>query len=99
MEKTSPTAPASALPPWNDEYKLMDTLEATQDELVDLIRQRESIEYQINKLQNDITHLAALCRVDVEDPIQQLGLTDVIQVRSWHGKESDGQLGDHRSAQ
>src|SRR5260370_41433892 len=70
---------ASVTPPNRDEYNLMDTLEAAQDELVKLLREHESIEWRINKLQNDIVHLAALCRVEIEDPIKQLGLTDAVR--------------------
>jgi hypothetical protein len=54
-------------------------LESTQDELVQLIRERERIEWRINKLQKDIVHLAALCRIEIEDPISQLGLTDAVR--------------------
>jgi hypothetical protein len=62
-----------------DEYKLSEVLEATQVELVKLTEERERIERRMNKLQNDIVHLAALCRVEVEDPIKQLGLTDAVR--------------------
>ncbi len=76
MEKND-YAPVS--PPGMDEYNLKATLEAAQDELVKLLRDRESMEWRINKLQNDIVHLSALCRVEVEDPIKQLGLTDAVR--------------------
>lgn len=62
-----------------DDYKLRDILEATQEELVKLLQEREMMEWRINKLQNDIVHLAALCHVEVEDPIRQLGLTDAVR--------------------
>jgi septal ring factor EnvC (AmiA/AmiB activator) len=62
-----------------DEYKLCDRLEAAQEELVRLIEQRERLEWRISKLQTDIVHLAALCGVEVVDPMKQLGLTDVIR--------------------
>jgi hypothetical protein len=62
-----------------DSYNLRDTLEAAQEELVKLLHEREQMEWRINKLQNDIVHLAALCSVEVEDPIRQLGLTDAIR--------------------
>ena len=62
-----------------DENSLKVSLEAAQDELVRLMRERESIEERINKLQADVLHLAALCRVEVEDPVRQLGLTDAVR--------------------
>jgi len=65
--------------PLDDEYNLLEILEATQEELMKLTEERERIERRANKLQNDIVHLAALCRVEVEDPIKQLGLTDAIR--------------------
>lgn len=70
---------AIEMPPFSDEYNLKAALEAAQDELVRLLRERESMEWRINKLQNDIVHLSALCRVEVEDPIKQLGLTDAVR--------------------
>jgi len=70
-----------SIPPMQpvDEYKLRNVLEAAQEELVNLTQERERLDWRINKLQNDIVHLAALCRVEVEDPIKQLGLTDAIR--------------------
>ena len=62
-----------------DEESLKANLESAQDELVRLMRERDSIDERINKLQTDILHLAALCRVEVEDPVKQLGLTDAIR--------------------
>ncbi|HEV3419533.1 MAG TPA: hypothetical protein VG075_04460 [Candidatus Acidoferrum sp.] len=62
-----------------DEYNLLNTLEAAQEELLKLTDDREKIERRMNQLQNDIVHLAALCRKEVEDPIKQLGLTDAIR--------------------
>src|SRR5258707_2253657 len=62
-----------------DEYNLREVLEATQEELVKLTQDREGIDRRIIKLQSDVLHLAALCRVEVEDPIKQLGLTDAIR--------------------
>ncbi len=62
-----------------DEYNLRDALEKAQDELVELIRERERMDWKINKLQSDIVHLAALCRVEIEDPMAQLGLTDAVR--------------------
>jgi hypothetical protein len=75
MAQDTPVPP----PPTFDEYKLNDVLEAAREELVKLIRERESIEWRINKLQNDIVHLAALCGVEVPDPIAELGLTDAVR--------------------
>jgi len=72
-EQSLPSAPII------DEYKLGDILEATQEQLVRLIRDREHLDWRINKLQNDVVHLAALCGVEVEDPMKQLGLTDAIR--------------------
>ncbi len=62
-----------------DEYNLRDTLEKAQDELIELIRERERIEWRITKLQSDIVHLSALCGVEIEDPMTQLGLTDAVR--------------------
>jgi hypothetical protein len=75
MERNSTLFPF----PLSDEYHLRDALEAAQEELVKLLKEKGSMEWRINKLQNDIVHLAALCRVEVEDPIRQLGLTDAIR--------------------
>jgi hypothetical protein len=77
-----------------DEYNLQDALEAAQEELVKLLQEREQMEWRINKLQNDIVHLAALCRVEVEDPIRQLGLTDA--VRWIFARDSGARLGTKR---
>lgn len=65
--------------PRTDEYHLRETLEAAQVELVNLLKQKEEMEWRIHKLQTDIVHLAALCHVEVEDPIRQLGLTDAVR--------------------
>jgi hypothetical protein len=62
-----------------DEYNLKGKLETAQDELVKLIQERQTLEWRINRLQNDIVHLAALCNVEVEDPLAQLGLTDAVR--------------------
>lgn len=78
-----------------DEYKLLEVLEAAQEELVKLTQERERIDWRINKLQNDIVHLAALCRVEVEDPIKQLGLTDAIR---WIFARDDKPLGTQQVA-
>jgi len=78
-----------------DEYKLLDVLEAAQEELVKLTQEREKIDWRINKLQNDIVHLAALCRVEVEDPIKQLGLTDAIR---WIFARDDNPLSTQQVA-
>jgi hypothetical protein len=75
MERRPSDFPLDAL----DEYNLRETLEATQEELIKLMKERELMDWRINKLQNDIVHLAALCRVEVEDPIRQLGLTDAVR--------------------
>jgi hypothetical protein len=75
MERTPSNFPLDVL----DEYKLREILEATQEELVKLLKEREHMDWRINKLQNDIVHLAALCGVEVEDPIRQLGLTDAVR--------------------
>jgi len=62
-----------------DENALRASLEAAQDELVNLLRERESREWRIRKLYDDIGHLAALLREPIEDPVRQLGLTDAIR--------------------
>lgn len=62
-----------------DEASLKLSLEAAQDELVKLLRERQFMELRIHKLQNDIVHLAALCHVEIEDPVKQLGLTDYVR--------------------
>lgn len=54
-------------------------LEAAQDDLIDAIRQKESLEFKIRILQEDIAHLAPLAGVRIEDPIVSLGLTDAIR--------------------
>jgi hypothetical protein len=75
MERTPPLVPLAFL----DDYNLREALEAAQEQLVNLLGERERMEWKINKLQNDIVHLAALCRVEVEEPIRQLGLTDAVR--------------------
>jgi hypothetical protein len=55
------------------------TLEAAQAELVKLIGERAAIDERLTKLQSDVVHLAALCGVEVDDPVKQLGLTDAIR--------------------
>lgn len=65
--------------PGLDEYSLKATLEAVQGELIKLLRERQSIDLRIYKLQNDAIHLAALCHIEVEDPVKQLGLTDAVR--------------------
>jgi hypothetical protein len=87
VERTPNYFPPDAL----DEYNLRDVLEATQEELVQCLQKREQLEWRINKLHNDVVHLAALCRVDVEDPIRQLGLTDA--VRWIFSRDKDKSLG------
>ncbi len=83
MSKDLPLPPQTSglgLPPSLENYDhLKIALEAAQEELVESIRERASIEWRINKLQNDIVHLAALCRVEVQDPIKELGLTDAVR--------------------
>jgi hypothetical protein len=79
-----------ALPPSIDEYNLQDTLEKAQDELVDLIRKRKQIDWRIEKLQSDIVHLAALCGVEIEDPMSQLGLTDAVRWIVAKGTQKGG---------
>jgi hypothetical protein len=66
-------------------------LEAAQDDLVDAIRQRETLDYKIRVLQGDIVHLAPLAGVKVDDPIITLGLTDAI--RYVFGKAKPQPLG------
>jgi hypothetical protein len=62
-----------------DRQRWQESLEAAQDELVDALQEKESLEWRIRRLQEDIGHLAALCGVDIEDPVSQLGLTDAIR--------------------
>jgi hypothetical protein len=62
-----------------DEYNLGGTLEAAQEELMNLVRERERLDWRISKLQTDIVHLAALCNEVIEDPIAQLGVTDAVR--------------------
>ena len=54
-------------------------LEDAQKELIQLLRERERLEWRIRELQTDITHLAGICRVKVDDPLKQLGITDAIR--------------------
>jgi hypothetical protein len=62
-----------------EKQRWKESLEAAQDELVDSIRQREALGWRIRKLQDDISHLAALCGEEVEEPMKDLGLTDSIR--------------------
>jgi hypothetical protein len=80
MDKKQVQFGGLGVPPSMSNYDhLKDTLEAAQDELVELLRDRQILDWRIDKLQNDIIHLAALCRVEIEDPLRQLGLTDAIR--------------------
>jgi hypothetical protein len=80
MDKKQVQFGGLGIPPSMSNYDhLKDTLEAAQDELVQLLRDRENLDWRIDKLQNDIIHLAALCRVEIEDPLKQLGLTDAVR--------------------
>lgn len=54
-------------------------LEAAQEKLIHLFERRRDLEYEIRRVQEEIRHLAPLCGVTVEDPVQQLGLTDAIR--------------------
>ncbi|HEV2022924.1 MAG TPA: hypothetical protein VGQ94_10425 [Terriglobales bacterium] len=80
--------------PEAEKARFKELLEAAQDELVENVRERQSLEMRSRKLQEDIAHLAALCGESVEDPIKQLGLTDAI--RYVLGKASHGQIPLHR---
>lgn len=62
-----------------DKQRWQAQLEAAQDELADAIEKQNSLGYRIQRLQEDIVHLAALCGVEVPDPIENLGLTDAIR--------------------
>ncbi len=59
--------------------RLKDLLEKAQAELVRLLEERKNLDWAIRKLQQDITHLGALCQVEVDDPFKQLGMTDAIR--------------------
>ena len=66
--------------PVKERDRWMVLLESAQDELVDAINQKSSLEHRIRRLQEDIGHLAALCGVSVEaDPLKDVGLTDAIR--------------------
>ena len=67
-------------------------LDAAQDELLDAVTQRNSLEFRIRKLHDDIVHLAALCGEQAEDPIKDLGLTDAIRYVLSHAKEGPVKL-------
>jgi len=62
-----------------EKARFKELLEAAQDELVDAVKNRNMLEMRIRSLQSDITHLAALCGEEVQDPIKDLGLTDAIR--------------------
>jgi hypothetical protein len=62
-----------------EKERLKALLESAQDELVDALKQQESLTYRIRKLQEDIIHLAALCGEAVVDPLKDWGLTDAIR--------------------
>jgi hypothetical protein len=59
--------------------QLNNLLEKAQTELVSLLEERKRVDWAIHKLQQNITHLAALCQVEVDDPFKQLGMTDAIR--------------------
>src|SRR5437773_2147010 len=63
----------------SERERWLNLLESAQEELINLMREKEALERNIEKLQSDIQHLAALCNVTVENPIKQLGLTDAIR--------------------
>jgi|HubBroStandDraft_4_1064222.scaffolds.fasta_scaffold197976_1 hypothetical protein len=63
----------------SEKQRWRELLEAAQDDLLDTIQERDKAERRIRALQIDITHLAALCGVEVDDPVKQLGMTDAIR--------------------
>ncbi len=59
--------------------RFRELLEAAQDDLLQFMKERTFIEQRMAQLQHDIVHLAALCNVQVEDPLLQLGFTDLVR--------------------
>jgi hypothetical protein len=54
-------------------------LEAAQDELLRLMKERRDIEMRIPEIQRDISYLAPLCGAEVSDPVKELGVTDAVR--------------------
>lgn len=64
--------------------RLRSVLAHAQGELARLLEQRAALDVTIHELQNKIRHVARMVGVRVDDPIQQLGLTDAIRYVIQH---------------
>ena len=64
--------------------RLRDVLDNYQGELARLLEERTRLDERILQLQNKIRHVARMVDVTVDDPIQQLGLTDAIRYVIQH---------------
>jgi hypothetical protein len=64
--------------------RLRQVLENYQGELSRLLEDRAALDAAILQLQNKIRHVARMVDVTVDDPIQQLGLTDAIRYVIQH---------------
>ena len=64
--------------------RLRDVLVNYQGELARLLEERTVLDAAILELQNKIRHVARMVEVTVDDPIQQLGLTDAIRYVIQH---------------
>lgn len=58
---------------------VVELLEAAQDSLVKLIRERKRLDWRINETSKDILHLCAVVGIQMDDPLKQLGITDAIR--------------------
>ena len=59
--------------------RLREVLDNYQGELARLLEERTALDAGILQLQDKIRHVARMVDVTVDDPIQQLGLTDAIR--------------------
>src|SRR5688572_31183109 len=64
--------------------RLRDVFDNYQGELARLLEERTRLDERILSLQNKIRHVARMVDVTVDDPIQQLGLTDAIRYVIQH---------------
>jgi len=59
--------------------KMEELLEAMQERLVMLLRDRKELDAEIQKVTSEMLHLSAVLGVVVESPLRQLGITDAIR--------------------
>jgi hypothetical protein len=67
--------------------RLRDVLDNHQGDLERLLEERTRLDERILQLQNKIRHVASMVDVTVDDPIQQLGLTDAIRYVIQHARK------------